>query len=69
MVTDNRSGIDETVRDKIYSPFITIKACGFGLGLPITKQAVIDHNGQIDIDTSSGRTTVSVIPPTLKEEK
>ena len=69
MVTDNGSGIDETVRDKVYSPFITIKARGFGLGLPIAKRAVIDHNGQMDIDTSSGGTTVSIILPTLKEEK
>ena len=69
MVTDNGSGIDDKVRDKIYSPFSTIKARGLGLGLPIAKRAVIDHNGQIDIDTSSGGTTISIILPAIKEEK
>ncbi|MDF7823328.1 ATP-binding protein [Pontiellaceae bacterium B12227] len=69
MITDNGSGIDEKVRDKVYSPFSTIKARGLGLGLPIAKRAVIDHNGQIDIDTSSGGTTVSIILPAMEEEK
>jgi nitrogen-specific signal transduction histidine kinase len=67
IVTDNGSGIDETVRDKVYSPFITVKALGFGLGLPIAKRVVIDHNGQIDIDSSSGGTTVSIVLPALGE--
>ncbi len=69
MVTDNGSGIDETLRDKVFSPFSTIKARGLGLGLPIAKRAVIDHNGSMDIETSSGGTTVSIILPALEAEK
>ncbi len=67
MVSDNGSGIEETLRDKAFSPFSTIKARGLGLGLPIAKRAVIDHNGQMDIETSSGGTTVSLILPALEE--
>jgi polar amino acid transport system substrate-binding protein len=69
MITDNGSGIDPSLRDKVYSPFSTIKARGLGLGLPIAKRAVIDHNGEIDIDTSTGGTTVSIKLPTLESEK
>jgi len=69
MITDNGGGIDPSLRDKVYSPFSTIKARGLGLGLPIAKRAVIDHNGQIDIDTSSGGTTVSITLPALESEK
>lgn len=68
MITDNGSGIDPSLRDKVYSPFSTIKARGLGLGLPIAKRAVIDHNGQIDIDTSTGGTTVSITLPALEPE-
>jgi polar amino acid transport system substrate-binding protein len=68
MITDNGTGIDESVRDKLYSPFSTVKARGLGFGLPIAKRAVIDHNGQIDIDTSSGGTTVSIIFPAVLED-
>ncbi|MEE9369053.1 MAG: ATP-binding protein [Pontiella sp.] len=67
MVSDNGSGFDDEIRDKAYSPFSTIKARGLGLGLPIAKRAVIDHNGEIDIETSSGGTTVSIILPALSE--
>jgi nitrogen-specific signal transduction histidine kinase len=69
MIADNGSGIDPSLRDKVYSPFSTIKARGLGLGLPIAKRAVIDHNGEIDIDTSSGGTTVSIALPALEPEK
>jgi nitrogen-specific signal transduction histidine kinase len=68
MITDNGSGIDPSLRDKIYSPFSTIKARGLGLGLPIAKRAVIDHNGQIDIDTSTGGTAVTIKLPALEPE-
>ena len=69
MITDNGSGIDEAIRDKVYSPFSTIKARGLGLGLPIAKRAVIDHNGQIDIETSAGGTTISITFPAIEEEE
>jgi two-component system C4-dicarboxylate transport sensor histidine kinase DctB len=69
MITDNGGGIDPNLRDKVYSPFSTIKARGLGLGLPIAKRAVIDHNGQIDIDTSTGGTTISITLPALEPEQ
>lgn len=69
MITDNGSGIDPALRDKVFSPFSTIKARGLGLGLPIAKRAVIDHNGQMDIETSRGGTTVSIILPSSDAAK
>ncbi len=64
-LTDNGSGINESVRGKIFSPFSTTKARGLGLGLPIAKRAVIDHNGQMDIETSAGGTTITITLPAL----
>lgn len=34
-----------------------------GLGLPIVKRTVFDHNGRVDIDSSSHETSVSVMLP------
>ena len=65
MITDNGSGIQPTLRDKVYSPFSTTKARGLGLGLPIAKRAIIDHNGHIKIETSQGGTTVAITIPAL----
>jgi len=67
IITDNGGGIDESVRDKLFSPFSTIKARGLGLGLPIAKRAVIDHNGQLDIETSESGTSVTITLPGLGE--
>ncbi|MEN7973245.1 MAG: ATP-binding protein [Verrucomicrobiota bacterium] len=65
IISDNGSGVDESVRDKLFSPFSTIKARGLGLGLPIAKRAVIDHNGQLDIETDGGGTSVIITLPAL----
>jgi nitrogen-specific signal transduction histidine kinase len=66
-ITDNGSGIDATLHNKIFSPFSTIKARGLGLGFPIAKRAVIDHNGQMDIETSAGGTSITITLPALSE--
>ncbi len=65
IIADNGSGIDESVREKLFSPFSTIKARGLGLGLPIAKRTVIDHNGQMDIETSKSGTSATITFPAL----
>jgi len=62
-VRDNGKGIDPDLRDKVFSPFCTTKPRGMGLGLPIVKRTVFDHNGRVDIDSSSHGTLVSVVLP------
>jgi signal transduction histidine kinase len=63
-VKDNGKGIDPELKDKIFSPFCTTKARGMGLGLPIVKRTVFDHNGRLDIDSNPKGTSVSVLLPT-----
>ncbi|HEY1770343.1 MAG TPA: ATP-binding protein [Chthoniobacterales bacterium] len=62
-VHDNGKGISEDLKDKIFSPFCTTKARGMGLGLPIVKRTVFDHNGRVDIDSNPQGTSVSVLLP------
>ena len=56
-VSDQGSGIPQKVLDKLGTPFITTKATGTGLGLPICYQIVQRHNAKIEIDTGTGGTT------------
>jgi nitrogen-specific signal transduction histidine kinase len=62
-VRDNGPGIPDTLRDKIFSPFCTSKPRGMGLGLPIVKRTVVDHNGRVDVQTGQQGTTVTILLP------
>jgi len=62
-VRDNGKGIAPELKDKIFSPFVTTKARGMGLGLPIVKRTVFDHNGRVDVESTPHGTQVSVILP------
>ena len=65
-VQDNGKGISADLRDKIFSPFCTTKARGMGLGLPIVKRTVFDHNGRVDVDSNPRGTSVSVLLPVVE---
>ena len=62
-VADQGAGIAPEMKEKVFSPFCTTKARGMGLGLPIVKRTVFDHNGRMDIDTSTHGTSVSIALP------
>ncbi|MBL8208327.1 MAG: sensor histidine kinase [Blastocatellia bacterium] len=47
-VRDTGKGIDPTVREKLFSPFVTTKTRGTGLGLAIAHRLVTQHGGQIE---------------------
>jgi two-component system, NtrC family, sensor histidine kinase AtoS len=65
-VYDNGRGIAAELRDKIFSPFCTTKPRGMGLGLPIVKRTVFDHNGRVDVDSNPQGTSVSVLLPAVE---
>ena len=62
-VRDNGPGIPDTLQDKVFSPFCTTKPRGMGLGLPIVKRTVIDHNGQVEVQTGPSGTAVTILLP------
>ena len=68
-VRDTGKGIAPELKAKIFSPFCTTKPRGIGLGLPIVKRTVFDHNGRIEIDSNSRGTWVNVVLPTKSNGK
>jgi two-component system, NtrC family, sensor kinase len=66
LITDNGSGIEESIMGKIFDPFFTTKKVGegTGLGLPISYQIVKDHGGDIQVESKdkNGATFRIIIP-------
>lgn len=52
-VADNGPGIPETIRDKVFQPFVTHgKKGGIGLGMAIVNNVVTAHHGKVKLATS-----------------
>ena len=64
-VVDNGHGVPVDIRDRIFDPFFTTKPVGqgTGLGLDIVRRLVQRHNGQIELESRSGRTEFRVTLP------
>lgn len=54
-VSDNGPGIDPTLRDHIFEPFVTGKKSGQGLGLALVQKLVREMNGRITHDRDETR--------------
>jgi signal transduction histidine kinase len=53
-INDNGCGIPADMRERIFDPFFSTKAHGFGMGLPLVKQIVTEHMGEIQVQSSEG---------------
>ncbi len=60
-VTDNGPGIPETVRARLFEPFVTGRTGGTGLGLAIVQRAVEAHRGLVLVDTTEQRGTTFIV--------
>ena len=59
--TDSGPGIPAEDREKVFAPFYSTKAMGFGLGLAITKKIVEDHGGRVYVSDDDAPGTVIVM--------
>lgn len=63
-IADTGPGVAESVRERLFVPFLTTKEDGTGLGLSIAAGIVERHGGQLDLEASSseGATFVMRLP-------
>ena len=68
-VCDNGKGIDRSVADRLFEPFVTTKSEGMGLGLLITRSIVENHGGRIWSTPNPDRGTTFTFTLPVAERK
>lgn len=64
-IEDTGPGIPYDIRDRVFEPFVTAgKANGLGLGLALSRRAVLDHGGDMWIEAAAGARFVIRFPLT-----
>jgi two-component system sensor kinase FixL len=54
-VADTGPGLSETVKSRLFQPFVTTKSEGLGVGLSICRTIVETHGGELTADSEPGR--------------
>ena len=67
-IRDTGPGIPAEARDRLFEPFFTTKPTGTGLGLPITRRIIQQHDGHISVESQPGQgATFSIVLPALHD--
>jgi two-component system, NtrC family, sensor histidine kinase AtoS len=66
-VSDSGSGIPDSIKERLFEPFVTSKTHGNGLGLAITKRIVTAHQGTIQLNSFPGGTVFQVYLPAVTQ--
>jgi len=56
-ITNDGEAIPREVEDRLFEPFVTAKARGSGLGLALVQRVMLEHKGQVKLQSEPGRTT------------
>jgi two-component system nitrogen regulation sensor histidine kinase GlnL len=62
-VIDNGPGIPEEIKDRLFSPLVSGRDGGSGLGLNLAQTFVQQHHGLIECDSVAGRTDFKILIP------
>jgi signal transduction histidine kinase len=72
-ITDSGPGIRKEHLERIFEPNFTTRQgsaqFGLGIGLPICRDIVNRHGGDMDVDSEPGRTRFTVVLPVRQESE
>lgn len=57
-IQDNGVGMSPEIQEQIFTPFFTTKKTGTGVGLSLSKQIMLMHNGNLLVDSQEGEGSV-----------
>jgi len=67
-IEDSGPGLSESIRGRLFEPFVTTKPEGTGLGLYLSRRVVQEHGGRLEMGTGSlggalFRVVLPAVPP------
>jgi signal transduction histidine kinase len=66
-IKDTGPGIPDSIAGRLFTPFLTTKPGGTGLGLAVTRRIVQEHHGRIAVETKAGSgTSFRILLPLLR---
>ena len=60
-VADNGPGLDPRVKEKAFVEKITTKPNGHGFGLPVCRKILLNHKGDIRVESHEGKGTTFIL--------
>ena len=54
-VIDDGPGVEDSERERIFTPFTTGKVDGTGLGLSVVQKIIVSHNGTVELERNGSR--------------
>ncbi|MBK9570128.1 MAG: hypothetical protein IPO53_09550 [Chitinophagaceae bacterium] len=54
IISDNGPGLDKEALTRLFEPYFTSKPKGNGLGLTITQNIILNHKGEISVESTKG---------------
>jgi nitrogen fixation/metabolism regulation signal transduction histidine kinase len=70
LIADNGPGFPVELLPRIFEPYVTTKPRGTGLGLPIVKKIIEEHQGTIEISNApEGGARIDIRLPLVKKEE
>jgi C4-dicarboxylate-specific signal transduction histidine kinase len=61
IISDNGPGLDSDAAYRLFEPYFTSKPKGNGLGLTNTQNIILNHKGEIHVETTPGKGASFVI--------
>jgi two-component system, NtrC family, nitrogen regulation sensor histidine kinase GlnL len=62
-VIDNGPGVPESIKDRLFSPLVSGRDGGSGLGLNLAQSFIQQHHGLIECESMKGRTDFKILLP------
>ena len=62
-VIDNGPGVPDSIKDRVFSPLVSGRDGGTGLGLTLAQTFVQQHHGLIELESGPGRTDFRILIP------